>query len=155
MTALRNEMRGITAEAAQGQAGLVDIRKDLQWLSESITQLGRQASPAQADALKVEFDELRSMIDGLSRDDGMRRMEDRWTVLENRVQQFDANRDDELVALAYRLDEIKSQLGAVDNTPVIHAHEDKLVSMAQAVEMLGRHMQPDDTRLSAQFADLD
>ncbi|MDQ0318871.1 localization factor PodJL [Pararhizobium capsulatum DSM 1112] len=155
MAALRNEIRGITAEAAQGQVGLGDIRSDLQWLSESITQLGRQAPPAQADALKSEFDELRAMIEGLSREDGMRRMEDRWTAVENRLQHFDSNRDDELVALAYRLDEIKSQIGSANSSPAIHALEDKLVSMAQAVEMLGRHMQPDDSHLSSQFADLD
>jgi localization factor PodJL len=155
MTALRNEIRGITTEAAQGQVGIADIRNDLQWLSESINQIGRQAPPAQADALKSEFEELRAMIDGLAREDGLRRMEDRWTAVENRLQSFDQNRDDELVALAYRLDEIKSQIGGMNSTPAIHALEDKLVSMAQAVEMLGRHMQPDDNRLSSQFADLD
>ncbi len=155
MAALRNEIRGITAEASQGQVGLADIRGDLQWLSESISQLGRQAPPAQADALKVEFDELRALIEGLSRDDSMRRMEDRWSAVEDRLQHFDANRDDELVALAYRLDEIKSQIGGINSTPAIHALEDKLMSMAQAVEMLGRHLQPDDNRLASRFADLD
>lgn len=155
MTALRNEIRGITADAAKNETGLADIRGDLQWLSESIAQLGRQAPPAQADALKVEFDELRTLIDGLAREDGLRRMEDRWNAVEDRLSHFDSNRDDELVALAYRLDEIKSQIGGINSTSAIHALEDKLVSMAQAVEMLSRHVQPDDSRFASRFADLD
>ncbi|CAN7221479.1 peptidoglycan-binding protein [Pararhizobium sp. LjRoot238] len=155
MSALRSEIRGITVDAAQDQSMAGDIRGDLQKLSDSINQLGRQASPSQADALKVEFDELRAMIDGLAREDSVRRMENRWTGVEDRMNAFDSNRDDELVALAYRLDEIKSQIGSMNSGPALHALEDKLVSVAQAIEMIGRHMQPDDRRLTAQFVDLD
>jgi localization factor PodJL len=155
MNALRTEIRGITVDAAQDQSVAEDIRGDLQRLSDSINQLGRQASPSQADALKVEFDELRAMIDGLAREDSVRRMESRWTGVEDRMNAFDSNRDDELVALAYRLDEIKSHIGSMNSGPALHALEDKLVSVAQAIEMIGRHMQPDDRRLASQFADLD
>lgn len=155
MTALRAEIRGITADAAQDQTMAEDIRGDLQRLSDSINQLGRQASPSQADALKVEFDELRLMIDGLAREDSVHRIEARWTGVEDRMNAFDANRDDELVALAYRLDEIKSQIGSMNSGPAIHALEDKLVSVAQAIEMIGRHMQPDGRHMASQFADLD
>lgn len=155
MSALRAEIRGIATDVAQDQSMAGDIRSDLQKLSDSINQLGRQASPSQADALKVEFDELRAMIDGLAREDSVRRMESRWTGVEDRMNAFDSNRDDELLALAYRLDEIKSQIGAMNSSPALHALEDKLVSVAQAIEMIGRHMQPDDRRLASQFADLD
>jgi localization factor PodJL len=155
MTALRTEIRGITVDASQDQTMAEDIRSDLQRLSDSINQLGRQASPSQADALKVEFDELRVMIDGLAREDSVHRMEARWTGVEDRMNAFDSNRDDELVALAYRLDEIKSQIGSMNSGPAIHALEDKLVSVAQAIEMIGRHMQPDDRQMVSQFADLD
>ncbi|KQV42020.1 peptidoglycan-binding protein [Rhizobium sp. Root73] len=155
MTTLRAEIRGITADAAQDQTMAEDIRGDLQRLSDSINQLGRQASPSQADALKVEFDELRIMIDGLAREDSVHRMEARWTGVEDRMNAFDSNRDDELVALAYRLDEIKSQIGSMNSGPAIHALEDKLISVAQAIEMIGRHMQPDDRHMASQFADLD
>ena len=155
MTALRTEIRGITVDASQDQTMAEDIRGDLQRLSDSINQLGRQASPSQADALKVEFDELRVMIDGLAREDSVHRMEARWTGVEDRMNAFDSNRDDELVALAYRLDEIKSQIGSMNSGPAIHALEDKLVAVAQAIEMIGRHMQPDDRHMVSQFADLD
>jgi localization factor PodJL len=155
MNTLRAEIRGITVDAAHDQSMAEDIRGDLQKLSDSINQLGRQASPSQADGLKFEFDELRAMIDGLAREDSVRRMENRWTGVEDRMNAFDSNRDDELVALAYRLDEIKSQIGSMNSSPALHALEDKLLSVAQAIEMISRHIQPDDRRLASQFADLD
>ncbi|KQS90776.1 MULTISPECIES: peptidoglycan-binding protein [unclassified Rhizobium] len=155
METLRAEIRGITADAGQDQALAEDMRGDLQRLADSINQLGKQASPAQTDELKHEFDDLRSMIEGLAREDSVRRMETRWTGVEDRLNVFDTNRDDELVALAYRLDEIKSQIGTMNNGPALHALEDKLVSVAQAIELIGRHMQPDDHRMASQFSDLD
>ncbi|WEX77905.1 peptidoglycan-binding protein [Sinorhizobium numidicum] len=154
MSALRSEIRGIKAEA-RDHGFAEDIRGDMQRLAESIHQLSRQASPAQTDALRVEFDDLRAMIDGLAREDSMRRMENRWNGVEDRLNAFDQNRDDELVALAYRLDEIKSQIGALNKDSAIDALQDKLVVVAQAIETLGRQMQPDDRRLVSQFADLD
>ncbi|HTO33255.1 MAG TPA: peptidoglycan-binding protein [Pararhizobium sp.] len=155
METLRAEIRGITADAGQDQTLAEDMRGDLQRLADSINQLGRQASPAQTDELKHEFDDLRTMIDGLAREDSVRRMETRWTGVEDRLNVFDTNRDDELVALAYRLDEIKTQIGSMNSGPALHALEDKLVSVAQAIELIGRHMQPDDRRLASQFSDLD
>ncbi|WP_438750404.1 peptidoglycan-binding protein [Pararhizobium sp. O133] len=155
METLRAEIRGITADAGQDQALAEDMRGDLQRLADSINQLGKQASPAQTDELKHEFDGLRSMIEGLAREDSVRRMETRWTGVEDRLNVFDTNRDDELVALAYRLDEIKAQIGSMNSGPALHALEDKLISVAQAIELIGRHMQPDDRRLASQFSDLD
>lgn len=155
MHALRSEIRGIKAEAAQDRGFAADIRADMERLAESIDQLGRHAPSAQTDALRVEFDDLRAMLDGLAREDSMRRIENRWSGVENRLNAFDQNRDDELVALAYRLDEIKAQIGTLNMGPSIDALEDKLVAIAQAVEMLGHQMQPDDHRLHSQFAELD
>lgn len=83
------------------------------------------------------------------------RMENRWNGVEDRLNAFDQNRDDELVALAYRLDEIKAQINALDKGSGIEVLEGKLVAVAQAIEMLGRQIQPDERRLAPQFADLD
>ncbi|NVD37688.1 SEL1-like repeat protein [Ensifer sp. HO-A22] len=154
MNSLRAEIRGIKAQA-EDHSFAEDVRGDMQRLADSIQQLGRQASPAQADALRGDFDDLRSMIDGLAREDSVRRMESRWNGVEDRLIAFDQNRDDELVALAYRLDEIKSQIGALGNSSAVDVLEDKMIAVAQAIEMLGRQIQPDDRRLVSQFADLD
>ncbi|PII39558.1 peptidoglycan-binding protein [Sinorhizobium meliloti CCBAU 01290] len=146
---------GHQAEAAQDRRFAEDVRHDIERLSAGIKELGRQASPAEADALRIEFDDLRSMLEGLAREDSMRRMENRWTGVEDRLNAFDQNRDDELVALAYRLDEIKAQINSLDRGAGVEVLESKLVAVAQAIEMLGRQIQPDERRLAPQFADLD
>jgi localization factor PodJL len=155
MSSLRSEMHGIAAAASQGDALAQDIRADLQRLSQSIGVLGRQTTSADTDALRAEFDTLRDVIDGLAREESVRRMETRWTGVEDRLNVFDAARDDELVALAYRLDDIKAQLGAMSSGPALYALEDKLVAVAQAIDLIGRHMQPDDRRFQKQFSELD
>lgn len=154
LSALRSEIRGIKSEA-QDQFFAGDVRADMQRLADGIYQLSRQASPAQADALRVEFDGLRALIDGLAREEGIRRLEDRWNGVEERLDAFDRNRDDELVALAYRLDEIKSQIGSLNKGAAFDVLEEKLLAIADAIELLGRQMQPADSRLVSQLADFD
>ncbi|MDX0651830.1 peptidoglycan-binding protein [Sinorhizobium medicae] len=155
MHTLRSEIRGIKAEAAQDRRFAEDVRDDIERLSAGIKELGRQASPAEADALRIEFDELRAMLEGLAREESMRRMENRWNGVEDRLNAFDQNRDDELVALAYRLDEIKAQINSLDKGSAVEVLEGKLVAVAKAIEMLGRQIQPDDRRFAPQFAGLD
>lgn len=156
MQSLRSEIRGIR-QMAEGRDNNDDLREELLRLSTGINQLGRQSG--QTESLRVEFDELRSVLDGLAREDSVRRMEDRWNGVEKKLSIFDQTRDDELVALAYRLDELKSQIGAVSATPAIHALEGKIETIARAIDMLARQAQPDDGRfvsaVTSQFEGLD
>lgn len=157
MQSLRSEIRGIR-QVAEGRGGNDDVREELLRLSTGINQLGRQSG--QTDGLRVEFDELRSVLDGLAREDSVRRMEDRWSGVEQKLSAFDQTRDDELVALAYRLDELKTQIGGLSATPAIHALEGKIETIARAIDMLARHQaQPDDGRfvsaVTSQFEGLD
>lgn len=157
MQSLRSEIRGIR-QMAEGRGNNDDVREELTRLSAGIGQLGRQSG--QTDGLRVEFDELRSVLDGLAREDSVRRMEDRWSGVEKKLSAFDQTRDDELVALAYRLDELKAQIGAVSATPAIHALEGKIETIARAIDMLARQaQQPDDrhfvSAVASQFEGLD
>jgi localization factor PodJL len=160
MQSLRSEIRGIR-QMAEGRNNNDDLREELLRLSTGINQLGHQSgqTAGQAEGLRVEFDELRSVLDGLAREDSVRRMEDRWNGVEKRLSVFDQTRDDELVALAYRLDELKGQIGAVSATPAIHALEGKIETIARAIDMLARQAQPDDGRfvsaVTSQFEGLD
>nr|WP_314090123.1 peptidoglycan-binding protein [uncultured Shinella sp.] len=161
MQSLRSEIRGIR-QVAEGRGNNDDLREELTRLSAGIGQLGRQSGQAagQTDGLRVEFDELRSVLDGLAREDSVRRMEDRWTGVEQKLSAFDQTRDDELVALAYRLDELKAQIGAVSATPAIHALEGKIETIARAIDMLARQAQQQDDRhfvsaVTSQFEGLD
>ena len=152
MQSLRSEIRGIR-QMAEGRGGNDDVRAELARLSTGINQLGRQSG--HTDGLRVEFDELRSVLDGLAREDSVRRMEDRWNGVEQKLSVFDQSRDDELVALAYRLDELKGQINTMSATPAIRALEDKIESIAHAVDGLGRRAEPDSSRFASQFAGLD
>lgn len=156
MQSLRSEIRGIR-QMAEGRGNNDDLREELLRLSTGINQLGRQSG--QAEGLRVEFDELRSVLDGLAREDSVRRMEDRWSGVEQRLSAFDQTRDDELVALAYRLDELKNQIGAISATPAIHALEGKIETIARAIDILARQAAPDAGRfvsaVTPQFEGLD
>ncbi|HUH48328.1 MAG TPA: peptidoglycan-binding protein, partial [Mycoplana sp.] len=154
MDTLRAEMRAIR-QAAETRDHGDDVREDLQRLAQGINQLGRQSGGSEADGLRVEFDQLRSVLDGLAREDSVRRMEGRWNDVEQRLVASDQSRDDELVALAYRLDELKAQIQTVSATPALRDLERQLHAMGQAVEALGRSVQQDDRRFSPQFEGLD
>jgi localization factor PodJL len=156
MHALRSEIRGIR-QMAEGRGGNDDLRQELSRLSTGINQLGRQSG--QTDGLRVEFEELRSVLDGLAREDSVRRMETRWSGVEEKLTAFDQTRDDELVALAYRLDELKNQIAAIGPTPAIEALEDKIETIARAIDMLARRPEADGGRfvsaVTSQFEGLD
>ena len=156
MQALRAEIRGIR-QMAEGRGGNDDLREELHRLSAGISQLSRQSS--QGDGLRVEFDDLRSVLDGLAREDSVRRMEDRWSGVEQKLTAFDRSRDDELVALAYRLDELKAQIGSVSATPAIRALEGRIEQIAHAIDTLAHRPEPDNGRfvsaVASQFEGLD
>lgn len=156
MNALRAEMRDIKSFAGD-QRGSDDLRSELARLGESIDLLGHQSrARSGSDNLKAEFEDLRSLMDGLAREDTVRHMENRWTGMERRIEQMDPNpMRDEIVSIAYRLDDIKGQLGTLNPSPAIHALEDRLLAVAEAMEHLGRHMQPNDHLIAEQFAGLD
>jgi localization factor PodJL len=154
MTALRSEIRSIRS-IAEDQNFTEDLRGDLARLAEGISQLGHQATP-EAAGLRHEFEELRAVMGGLAREDSVRRMETRWQGLEDRMHGLDSTAlREELVSLAYRIDDIKGQLGEMSDSPVIRALEQKLITVASAMEQLGSRMQPNDSVIAEQFATLD
>ncbi|MBB3312936.1 localization factor PodJL [Rhizobium sp. BK196] len=155
MNALRTELREIKA-SAQDRHFADDIRADMGRLSQSIAQLTSRSAGPEATGLRNEFEELRSLMDGLAREDSMRHMEQRWDSVENRLAELDtAGLQEELVSLAYRLDDIKRHLGGMGESPAVQALEDKLITIASAVEQFGNLIQPHDRIMSEQFAAMD
>ncbi|MDG3575291.1 peptidoglycan-binding protein [Rhizobium sp. YJ-22] len=153
---LREEMRSIRTSAENHPVAL-DMRDDLARLAAGIDQLGHQSSAQrEADSLRAEFEELRAMMDGLAREDSIRHMHMRWNGVEDKLHALETGPlQEELVSLAYRLDDIKMQLGSMRDSPAIHALEDKLMRVAHAVETLGERMPANDHGISEQFAGLD
>ncbi|MES5044843.1 cell division protein PodJ [Rhizobium nepotum] len=151
---LRAEIRNIRA-IAEDQQFIGDLRDDIARLAGSIDQLGNLASP-DAYGLRNEFEDLRLTIDQLAREDSVHRIESRWNTVEDTLRGFDAaSLQDEIVSLAYRLDDIKTQLGGMSNNPAVRVLEEKLIAIASAVEQLGKHMQPNEAAFSEQFSGLD
>ncbi|NNG74598.1 hemagglutinin [Rhizobium laguerreae] len=155
MNALRAELRDIKTNAGDGRFA-DDMRADMGRLAQSITQLtGRSAAP-EATGLREDFEELRSLMDGLAREDSLRHMENRWDGFENRLAALDTEGlQEELVSLAYRLDDIKRHIGGMGESPAVRALEDKLISIATAMEHFGNMIQPHDRVMSEQFAAMD
>lgn len=154
ISGLRTEMRGIRTLAEQ-QRPSDDMREDFARLAESIHHLGQVRAPG-ADGLRAEFEELRSLMDGLAREDSVRHMETRWDRIEERLEDTDpAALRDELVRLADRLDDIKAHLGKMGDNRAIHALEDKLVTLAAALEHIGAHIDPSERLMQEQFAGID
>lgn len=151
---LRAEIRNIRA-IAEDQQFIGDLRDDIARLAGSIDQLGNLASP-DAYGLRNEFEDLRLTIDQLAREDSVHRIESRWNNVEDTLRGFDAaSLQDEIVSLAYRLDDIKTQLGGMSNNPAVRVLEEKLIAIASAVEQLGKHMQPNEAAFTEQFSGLD
>lgn len=157
MSSLKAEIRDIKTAAGDQRNGSDDLRSELARLGESIDLLGHQTrARGGSDDLAAEFEDLRSLMDGLAREESVRHMETRWTGMERRIADLDPMPiRDEVVSLAYRLDEIKNQLGTLNPSPAIHALEDRLLAVAEAMEQLGRHIQPNDHLIAEQFAGLD
>ncbi len=155
MNALRAELREIKA-SAHDRTFADDIREDMGRLAQSIDQLSSRSAGPEATGLRNEFEELRSLMDGLAREDSLRHMESRWDGFENQLHALDAaSLQEELVSLAYRLDDIKRHLGGMGESPAVRALEDKLISIATAMEQFGSMIQPHDRAMSEQFAAMD
>ena len=112
VSTLRAEMRNIRT-LAEDQRPSETLRDDIARMAESIQHLGVSRAPG-AEGLREEFEELRSLMDGLAREDSVRRMDNRWSHIEEKIGDVDpAAMREELVRLADRLDDIKSYLGRV------------------------------------------
>lgn len=154
MQGVRSELRNIRT-FAETQDFAEDIREDVARLAASIERMGETTSP-DGEALRSEFEELRSLMDQVARETSMQRMEQRFNSVDDRLREFDtAPLQDEIVSLAYRLDDIKTQLGSMGGQGNIRALEEKLITIAGAVEQMGKHMLPPNQALGEHFSGLD
>lgn len=154
VSALRSEIHGIRT-IAEDHPLHADMREDLARIASGITELGQNTAPG-SDGLRAEFDDLRSLMDGLAREDSVRHMESRWSTLETKLERIDPDAlQEELVSLAYRLDDIKKQMGTMGDARSVRALEDKLMAVATALEHIGAHIEPNERAMNDQFAGID
>ncbi|KQZ50705.1 hypothetical protein ASD54_10875 [Rhizobium sp. Root149] len=122
-----------------------ELRSELARLAQIVEDMHHQA-PEGSQRLQGELYELRAMMDGLAREESVHRMEVRWNELEDRIQDIDTQGiQKELIALAYRIDGIKAELGTMSDSPALRALEDKVLMLAAVIEDLGTRSPLPDT----------
>lgn len=147
--ALRQEMRGLSVEA-RDTALPEDLRQDLARISASVDRLGNQGHGA--EALRHELETMRQTIDGLAREDSVRGLEARWQSVEEQVSGLDVGGlRDELVNLAYRIDDIREALAAMPGSGPVQALETKVAQLALGVEALATTPSISATEMMQQF----
>ena len=149
VAALRREMSELRSEAS-GRGMPDDLKRDLARISASIDGLGRSSSGA--DQLRLELDSMRGMIDRLAREDTLRHLESRWSAVENHMASFDTGAlRDELVNLAYRVDDIREALATMPASEMVLGLEDKISGMSRMIESLARQPSASGPDLARQF----
>ncbi|WP_110032165.1 peptidoglycan-binding protein [Hoeflea marina] len=132
--ALREEMHGLTVDARE-TAIPEDLRHDLARISASVDRLGDHGGTA--DALRHELETLRATIDGLAREDSVRDLKSRWQTVEEQVAGIDVGGlREELVNLAYRIDDIREALAAMPGSGPVQALEARVSQLASGIEAL-------------------
>lgn len=151
---LREEMRSIRA-LAEATRPADDLRADIDRLAESIHHLDSARVP-ETEGLREDFNQLRSLMDGLAREESVQRMERRWSDVEVRLDHFDPDAiREEILRLADRLDAMKVQLGGLADRNAITLLEDKLVAVAASLEQISAQIDPNERLVMEQFAGLD
>lgn len=154
ISSLRNEMRAIKG-IAETRQGNEDFRNDLNRLAEGIRQLGDRPREG-TEGLKAEFEELRSLMDGLAREESVRDIDTRWSSIADQLQpQSHDDLRESMATLSDRLDTIREQIGSIGDNRSVRMLEDKLATVAQALERIGAQFDPQERAITQHFSGLD
>ncbi|MEM9104159.1 MAG: peptidoglycan-binding protein [Pseudomonadota bacterium] len=165
LVSLRDDMRRDVDEiktmtGSNAMAG--DVRDELSRLSAQIesfesTRMGEQGrSEEETSVLQAELDGLRLLVNDLAREESMQRLENRWDGFEERISDLDPSAvREELITLAYRLDDIKSSIGQLPSALPLHQLEDKIKMLVAAIDAMARQPAAADPEIARQFQLLD
>lgn len=149
MAALRREMRELRADA-RDQSLPRELRQDLAGISASIDALGTHDDGA--GALRLELDSMRGIVEQLAREDSVRSLESRWQSMEQQVSGLDMTAlREELVNLAYRVDDIREFLATMPASGQGQAIEDKIVELSNTIEAMTHQTAAAGPDFPAQF----
>ncbi len=147
--ALRQDMR-MLSEGARKSGMPEDLRHDLARLSASVDRIGDQGNGA--DGLRLELDSMRTLIGGLARQDSVHALEQRWQAVETQVSGLDVGGlREELVGLAYRVDDIREALAAMPDSKPVQALEAKIATLSRSIEDLARQPGAPAAEMTRQF----
>jgi localization factor PodJL len=145
--ALRGDIERAYTAAAAGLQG-VDLTNELERLSDAIGALAHRSDDRSMSLLRAEFDEVRTAIDRLAREDTVLSVERRWDdfdrrfgAFEERMSANDRGRapDPAMDMLTARLEQIGEAVNNLPESLSLRTLEDKVRTLASAVDQFARH----------------
>ncbi|WP_127595659.1 peptidoglycan-binding protein [Nitratireductor alexandrii] len=130
-SALRRKIDGVAAQRgphADGQA----LHAELERLSETIQSLAERSDDRGIGLLRLELEQVRQSLSELAREDTVRSLDRRWEKLQDRA--AGGVPDPEIRALSDRLEQISAAVGNLPDSMSLHSLEDKVRSLATALE---------------------
>lgn len=145
---LHNEMSSLGAVASQG-GNHGSFGADLEAIAQSLKQIeqGQQyyasssASSSELDSLRLEMDNIRSLVDTMAREETLTGLDNRWSSVEESLRNFDpSGMQSELAGLSHRLQEMREALVQMPQSGVaLNQLEDKVELISSAIaELLER-----------------
>lgn len=146
---LRREIRGIAA-APQGDGMPDELRRELARIGASIDRIDGGAG--HADSLRLELDAMRTTIERLAREDSVQALETRWQSVEDQISGINVSglRDD-IVNLAYRVDDIRDQLAAMPQNGMTREIDARIGQLSRSIEDLAQQSRLPAGDMARQF----
>lgn len=161
---LRADIQRAYSAANAGLQG-VDLTAELERLSDAIGALAQRSDDRGIGMLRTELDEVRATMDRLAREDSVHAVERRWDEFDRRFDAFEervtandrfGKADPALEALTARLEQISDAVNNLPESLSLRTMEDKVRTLAGAVEQFARHQNtaaPDAFALIAERLD--
>lgn len=134
--AIREELKGLLGQG--GAVSPADLSDGFNRLTRELGLVASRVENADTGSLRAEVEELKSHVAALAREDTLRDMAERWTVIEREIgtlPQTLGSRED-LMAIAGRISDINVALHGLAETQSTVAMEEQMRALAEAVESI-------------------
>lgn len=124
---------------AHAQQDTSEIKSEIERLTAAVQSLTRRPDDKQPiNALRLELEQARAMIESLAREETVRTIGDRWDDFERRMmeKQSGSNLAADYAMLAERIDNLHETLDRLPDTLPLRAIDEKFRTLSQAVEGL-------------------
>jgi len=137
-------------KAAQSGGRAEELTAELERLSDAIASLAKRSDDRGVGMLRGEFDQVKEAIGRLAREESVTAVERRWDEFDRRFDAFEQRvatgdrrqaPDPAIEALSARLDEIGSAVHNLPESLSLRSMEDKVRTLAQAVDQFARQQQ--------------
>lgn len=139
-TELKRELEEVIERAQEnGRSGA--FIAELERLSDAVAEFGPRGDERSINLLRLEIEQLRSAMDTLAKEETVRSVDQRWSQMDRRLEEFEARFDQSpsgpdmktLEAFAERLDQIGRSVSSLPETMSIRSLEDKVRMLSDSV----------------------